>query len=89
MKLDDWLQFTNGSIKCSPIFKDTSQILVKKLHNLFGGRGGGHQKIKLDYRGGSGGGLGSLKKDYVISNGPYDEAGLSLIAIILCTFFQS
>ena len=27
------------------------RILVQKLHNLFGGRGGGHQKITLDYRG--------------------------------------
>ena len=28
-----------------------SQILVQKLRNLLGGRGGGHQKITLDYRG--------------------------------------
>ena len=41
---------------------------MQKLRNLLGGRGGGHQKITLDYRGegGRGGGLGGPKKDYVI-----------------------
>ena len=38
---------------------------MQKLRNLFGGRGGGHQKITLDYRG-EGGGLRGPKKDYVI-----------------------
>ena len=38
---------------------------MQKLRNLFRGRGGGHQKITLDYRG-RGGGLGGPKKDYVI-----------------------
>ena len=39
---------------------------MQKLRNLFGGEGGGHQKITLDYRGEGGGGPGSPKKDYVI-----------------------
>ena len=39
--------------------------LVQRLGNILGGRGGGHQKITLDYRG-EGGGLGGPKKDYVI-----------------------
>ena len=47
-----------------------SRILVKKLRNLFGGRGGGHQKITLDYRGEGGGGLGRPKEDYVIIEWP-------------------
>ena len=33
----------NGSLKCSHVFKYTSQVLD--------GEGGGHQKITLDYRG--------------------------------------
>ena len=39
---------------------------MQKLRNLLGGRGGGHQKITLDYRGEGGGGLRGPKKDYVI-----------------------
>ena len=38
---------------------------MQKLRNLLVGRGGGHQKITLDYRG-EGGGLRGPKKDYVI-----------------------
>ena len=30
---------------------NTCQELLQKLHNLFVGRGGGYQKITLDYRG--------------------------------------
>ena len=44
-----------------PVFKYMSQILVQRLCNLLGGRGGGHQKITLDYRGEGGRPKGSQK----------------------------
>ena len=41
---------------------DKRKKLVQKLRNLLGGRGGGHQKITLDYRGERGRSKGSEKE---------------------------
>ena len=54
---------------------------MQKLRNLLGGRGGGHQKITLDYRGEGGGGLEGPKKDYVIF-----EWSLNAARLFSCLF---
>ena len=58
------------------------EYLFKKLRNLFGGRGGGHQKITLDYRG-EGGGPRSPKKDYVIFEWPLNLVYFPLVLVLI------